>query len=209
MARQQSALTNLLGEMRAVTEQAESTEPLLSKQLYDILRRADQLHTDNQLEMGGRLVDRGFLPQASEAERSARQNIDELRQSVDRAAESVLGSEAEALRYAQKELNDLAGQMAREMSARTNSTASAAEAGSRDQGQTNSPATAGEPRRPATWQRPRGHQRHGRRHLRRRRRRCAGSRRAEFLTESARGGAGAWSQPGKQAGKCESGAAGR
>jgi hypothetical protein len=129
--------------MRAVTEQAESTEPLLSKQLYDILRRADQLHTDNQLEMGGRLVDRGFLPQASEAERSARQNIDEMRQSVDRAAESVLGSEEEALRYAQRELDDLAGQMAKEMSARTNATASAAEADSRGEGQTNSPATAG------------------------------------------------------------------
>jgi hypothetical protein len=141
MARQQSALTNLLSEMRAVTEQAESTEPLLSKQLYDILRRADQLHTDNQLEMGGRLVDRGFLPQASEAERSARQNIDELRQSVDRAAESVLGSEAEALRYAQRELNDLAGQMAKELSERTDSTASATEAVSRGDGQTNSPTT--------------------------------------------------------------------
>jgi hypothetical protein len=143
MDRQQDALTNLLGEMRAVTEQAESTEPLLSKQLYDILRRADQLHTENQLEIGGRLVDRGFLPQASQAERLARQNIDELRQSVDRAAESVLGSEAEALRYAQRELDDLAGQMAREMSARTNAAASAAEAGSRGRGQTNSLATAG------------------------------------------------------------------
>ena len=143
MARQQVALTNLLGEMRAVTEQAEATEPLLSKQLYDILRRADQMHTDSQLKIGAQLVDRGFLPQASQAERSARQNIDELRQSVDRAAESVLGSEAEALRYAQKELDDLAGQMAREMSAGTNSTAAAAGENSRDQAQRNSLATAG------------------------------------------------------------------
>ena len=143
MARQQSALTNLLGEMRAVTEQAESTEPLLSRQLYDILRRADQLHTDNQLEMGGRLVDRGFLPQASQAERSARQNIDELRQSVDRAAESVLGSEVEALRYAQRELDDLAGQMAGEMSRRTNASASAGKEAARSQGQTNSSAKTG------------------------------------------------------------------
>ncbi len=107
MNRQQSALTNLLGEMRAVTEQAESTEPLLSKQLYDILRRADQMHTENQLDMGAQLVDRGFLPQASEAEGAARTNINELRQSVDRAAESVLGNEADALKYAQKELDDL------------------------------------------------------------------------------------------------------
>jgi hypothetical protein len=124
LASQQSALTNLLGQMRTVTEQAESTEPLLSKQLYDILRRTDQSHTDSQLEISGQLVDRGFLPQASEAEHAARQNIDELRQSVDRAAESVLGSEAEALRYAQKELDDLAGQMAKELKSGTNSSQS-------------------------------------------------------------------------------------
>ena len=142
MTRQQSALTNLLGGMRAVTEQAEMTEPLLSKQLYDIIRRADQMHTDSQLEIGARLVERGFLPQASQAESAARTNINELRQSVDRAAESVLGSETEALRYAQRELEDLAGQMAREMSRGTNSSGSSAGARSAAQAQTNSQATA-------------------------------------------------------------------
>jgi hypothetical protein len=127
LARQQGALTNLLGQMRAVTEQAESTEPLLSKQLYDILRRTDQMHTDSQLEITGQLVDRGFLPQAGEAERSARANIDEVRQSVDRAAESILGSETEALRYAEKELDNLSGQMANELKGATNSPVSPAD----------------------------------------------------------------------------------
>ena len=115
MAKQQSALTNLLAGMRNVTEQAEATEPLLSQKLYDTLRRADQAHTDNLLEMGKQLVDRGFLPPASQAENSARTNINELRQGVESAAESVLGSEADALRYAQKELDDLARQVEREM----------------------------------------------------------------------------------------------
>jgi hypothetical protein len=124
MARQQTALTNLLDQMRAVTEQAEASEPLLSKQLYDILRRADQAHTDSQLEISGQLVDRGFLPQAAKSENAARTNIDELRQGVDRAAESVLGSEAEALRYAQKELDDLAGQLRKEVKGGTNGAAS-------------------------------------------------------------------------------------
>ena len=133
LARQQSALTNLLGQMRAVTEQAESTEPLLSKQLYDILRHTDQTHTDSQLEMSGRLVDRGFLPQASQVEHTARQSIDELRQGVDHAAESVLGSEADALRYAKKQLDDLAGQMTKELKSGTNSPATSGE-----QGQANS-----------------------------------------------------------------------
>ena len=115
MEKQQSTLTNLLSQMRAVTEQAEATEPLLSKQLYDTLRRADQMHTDNLLEMGSQLTDRGFLPQASQAERAARTNITELASSVERAADSVLGSEADALRYAQKELDDLTRQVEREL----------------------------------------------------------------------------------------------
>jgi hypothetical protein len=120
LARQQSALTNLLGQMRDVTEQAESTEPLLSKQLYDILRRADQSHTDSQLEMSGRLVDRGFLPQAAEAEKPVQQSLDDLRKNVDRAAESVLGSETDALKYAQKQLDDLASQLTKDLAPAAN-----------------------------------------------------------------------------------------
>ena len=143
MTRQQTALTNLLGQMRTVTEQAETTEPLLSKQLYDILRHSDQMHTENQLEVGAQLVDRGFLPQASQAERSARQNIDDLRRSVDRAAESVLGSETEALRFAEKELSDLASQVARDVSARTNMASPASAGASPEQRQTNALAKAG------------------------------------------------------------------
>lgn len=122
MAKQQSALTNLLSGMRNVTEQAEAAEPLLSQKLYDTLRRADQAHTDNLLEMGTQLTDRGFLPQASLVENSARTNINELRRSVEAAAESVLGSEADALRYAQKELDDLTRQVEREIGGGTNST---------------------------------------------------------------------------------------
>src|ERR1017187_1845822 len=123
MARQQSVLTNLLAGMRNVTEQAETTEPLLSQKLYDTLRRADQMHTDNLLEMGSQLTDRGFLPQASQVERMARTNITELVGSVERAADSVLGSEADALRYAQKQLDDLTRQVEREISGGTNSAA--------------------------------------------------------------------------------------
>jgi hypothetical protein len=107
LTNQESALTNLVGQMRSLTEQAENTEPLLAKQLYDIIRREDQKHTENQLDLGAQLVNRGFLPQAAQAESLARTNINELRRNVDNAAESVLGSEADALRYAQNELGDL------------------------------------------------------------------------------------------------------
>jgi len=115
LTKQQSALTNLLSGMRTVSEQSENIEPLLSQKLYDTLRRADQGHTDNLLQMCAELAQRGFLPQAGEAERSARTNIDQLRQGVESAAESVLGNEAEALRYAQNELDDLTRQVEREI----------------------------------------------------------------------------------------------
>jgi hypothetical protein len=115
LAEQQSALTNLLAGMRSVTEQSESTEPLLSQQLYDTLRRADQAHIDNLLENGAQLADRGFLPQAGQAEQAARQGIQDLRRGVERAAENVLGNEADALRYAQNELGDLTRQVEREL----------------------------------------------------------------------------------------------
>jgi hypothetical protein len=133
MARQQSALTNLLAGMQDVTEKAESSEPLLSEQLYDALRRAGQMHTESLLEAGVQLVDRGFLAKAAEIEGSARTNINELRQRVEHAAESVLGSQSQALRFAQSELDDLTKQVERGLgnaatnsagnsSARTNST---------------------------------------------------------------------------------------
>jgi hypothetical protein len=141
MATQQSALTNLLAGMRNVTEQAETTEPLLSQKLYDTLRRADQMHTDNLLEMGSQLTDRGFLPQASQVERMARTNITELVGSVERAADSVLGSEADALRYAQKQLDDLTRQVEREISG-TNSAALAAGGNGGAQDQSNRLARA-------------------------------------------------------------------
>jgi hypothetical protein len=124
LARQQSALTNLLAAMQDVTEKAESTEPLLSEQLYDTLRRAGQMHTESLLQASGELVDRGFLSKATDIESSARTNINELRQRVEHAAESVLGSQSEALRYAQAELSDLAKQVERGLGdSATNSTA--------------------------------------------------------------------------------------
>jgi hypothetical protein len=129
MAHQQSALTNLLAGMQDVSEKAESSEPLLSEQLYDTLRHASQLHTESLLETGGELVDRGFLTKAAEVESSARTNINDLRQRVEHAAESVLGSQSQALRFAQSELDDLAKQVERGLGKEGTNSATASGAG--------------------------------------------------------------------------------
>jgi hypothetical protein len=117
MAQQESALTNLLGQMQNVSEQAETSEPLLSQQLYDALRRASQMHNDNLFQTGEELLDHGLVTQAAGAETAARKNINELRDKVERAAESVLGNESDALHYAQKELDDLAAQIEKKAAA--------------------------------------------------------------------------------------------
>ncbi|HEX3717167.1 MAG TPA: hypothetical protein VH595_04295 [Verrucomicrobiae bacterium] len=131
MAQQESALTNILGEMQNVSEQAETSEPLLSQQLYDTLRRASQMHNDNLLQTAEQLVDHGLVTQAAGAESAVRKNLNEIRDKVERAAESVLGNETDALRYAQKELDDLSAQVAKEgAGAATNSAAAGTKPGS-------------------------------------------------------------------------------
>ncbi|MSU21673.1 MAG: hypothetical protein EXS30_09795 [Pedosphaera sp.] len=116
LVQQTSGLTNVVNNMRRVTEQAESVEPLLSKQLYDTIRKTDQSRINNSLTNSAELLRRGFIPQASEPEQQARTRLDELKRGVERAAESVLGDEAEALRLARSELDELSQQLEREIS---------------------------------------------------------------------------------------------
>ena len=112
---QKTNLVELRQNMRQVTEQAETAEPLLSKQLYDTLRKNAQDDTEKSLDFTTELLRRSFYPQAGQFEERARQSIDELKRGVERAAESVLGDDIEALRLARKELTDLAEQVEREM----------------------------------------------------------------------------------------------
>src|SRR5206468_981503 len=107
LAQQKSGLTNLFNEMRGVSEQSENAEPLLSKQLYDMLRQSNQEELNKSLDFSSELIQRGFLSQAGPFEQRARENIDELKRGVERAAESVLGDDLEALRLARRELDDI------------------------------------------------------------------------------------------------------
>lgn len=115
LAQQRSALTNLLQDVRQVTEQSETAEPLLSKQLYDTLRKTSQETPEKFLENAAQLLDRNRLAEARQSEQRADQTIKNLKEGVERAATSVLGDEAESLRFAEKELRDLAERVQREM----------------------------------------------------------------------------------------------
>jgi hypothetical protein len=144
---QKERLNRLVERATRLSEQAENTEPLLSRQLYDSIRKAsqddanavrqarsdllnggvltremyDHLQKEQDREEGGRaldltrtLLEQGFLPQARQAGQRAQGGIDDLKRGVERAAERVLGDDAEQLRLARSELDALAEQVQRE-----------------------------------------------------------------------------------------------
>lgn len=148
LEQQKDRISKLVDRATQVSEQAENTEPLLSRQLYDSLRKLsqddansvkqmrqellgsgrltrdlyDRLQKASESEKSGKALDLtrellrdGFVTEAGQAGQRARSEIDELRKGVERAAESVLGDDAEQLKLAQSELNELTDQLAKEI----------------------------------------------------------------------------------------------
>ena len=157
LAQQRSTTTNLFNEMRQVSEQAETAEPLLSKQLYDTIRQNNQETINQSLDFSSQLVQRSYLPQARVFNQRAQQGIDELKRGVERAAESVLGDEAQALRLAQQELDDLREQLDKELAGANGATNQAgAQAGGKagNRGDRGSGASTNETQMAAARSRP-------------------------------------------------------
>jgi hypothetical protein len=148
LAEQKERMNKLVDKATQISEQAENTEPLLSRQLYDSVRKLTQDDTNavkqarSELLNSGRLsrelydrlqkmaegeergkvldltkalLGEGNLPQARQANQRARGEIDDLKRGVERAAESVLGDDAEQLKLAQSELDALTDQLKREI----------------------------------------------------------------------------------------------
>lgn len=103
---QRENLETLIDQIKDVSDRSETSEPLLSRKLYDALRRSNGENTDRALETAGQLLRRNLLPQASEIERRAGETIQKVREGIEEAAESVLGDEAESLRLAQEQLDE-------------------------------------------------------------------------------------------------------
>ena len=111
MEEQKARIEELTDQMKDVSEEAESSEPLLSKKLYDALRETSTDNVDRALDLAGELLRRNFLPQAQEIEKQAGKGIEELKKGVEAAADSVLGDEAESLRLARRQLDELIRQV--------------------------------------------------------------------------------------------------
>jgi hypothetical protein len=185
---QRQRVEQLMEKATRLSEEAESAEPLVSRGLYDSLRKAAQDDASGakglrqealesgrmtrslyqrlqnleagegarSLEVTGELLREGLLPQAVAGERQARRAVEELRRGVERAAERVLGDDAEALKLAQSELGALTEELEREAGQRggAEQSGSAGEApvaagnpGTADAGGAREPSEAGPGRR--------------------------------------------------------------
>ena len=119
LEQQEKRLDQLLEQMRRNVQDAEESEPLLAKELYDTVRKAGEQKIPDALKVSQQLVDLGVGEEAAKASRHAGQGLDQLREGVERAAKSVLGDETAALKRAQSELEDLGDQLDREIAQAT------------------------------------------------------------------------------------------
>jgi hypothetical protein len=121
LEQQEKRLEELLEQMKRTVQDAEETEPLLAKGLYDTVRNATEDKIPDALKTAEQLVDLGVNEGAAKESRQAGRGIERMKTGVERAARSVLGDETAALRRAQGELEDLAEQINREIAQATGS----------------------------------------------------------------------------------------
>ena len=101
---QKKDLNELLEKMRETVSEAESSEPLLAEQIYDSFREVKQQGLEQRLDQIPGLVDRGLEEPAVRATNEVSKGIRNLKENIDQASESVIGSEQESLRRALSEL---------------------------------------------------------------------------------------------------------
>ncbi len=181
-ARQKALMTNLVERATQISQQAETSEPLLSSQLYDTVRKFTQDNGRNLQELQEQLFNRrrvipgildvlkdasqpdssklmdltsalaqsGLDQEATEAGKRAQSGINQFKRGMERAAESVLGDDTEALRLARQELEQVTEQLRREMEQPQDRTVGtngigSAELGGAAPGGTNASASARQP----------------------------------------------------------------
>jgi hypothetical protein len=107
LGQQRQRLDDLQERMRRTIGEAEESEPILSQRLYEAVRDAQDRQIQQSMQQAERAIRQGLTEQAQQQEAAAGEGVRRLRESVERAAEGVLGDETEGLRRAREELRDL------------------------------------------------------------------------------------------------------
>lgn len=97
----------VLEEIRNLSEQSETSESLLSDDLYEAFRNAKMNGVEEALKEARDYTYYNRADQARAPEQAAARGIEELKKSIEAASEKILGNEADALRLARSELDRL------------------------------------------------------------------------------------------------------
>jgi len=98
LSAQLNNLEGVLEEIRNLSEQSENSESLLSDNLYEAFRNAKMNGIEESLREALDFTSCNRADQARTPEQAAARRIEELKESVEAAAEKILGNEADALR---------------------------------------------------------------------------------------------------------------
>ncbi|MCH2592251.1 MAG: hypothetical protein MKZ85_04485 [Pedosphaera sp.] len=112
---QKGQLDELLQQMEQVSREAEDSEKLLSQELEDGVRRARQENMEESLDQLSLLMRNNLPNETGDIQRELTENISELRGTVEDAAEKIIGSDEDAMRFAADRLNELREEVEREM----------------------------------------------------------------------------------------------
>jgi hypothetical protein len=88
----------------------------LTRPVFDLLRSPEPDDLGQSLHLSEQFLRDGHLTAAQQLEPMARANLEQLRSEIDRAAQSILGDETQALRLARAELDELLGDLEGEIS---------------------------------------------------------------------------------------------
>jgi hypothetical protein len=111
---QKRDLNEILEKVRETVSEAESSEPLLSEQLYETFRETKQKAIEQRLDQIPILMERGLQEPANRMADEVKQGIQDLKAGIEEAAQGVLGSEEESLRRALGELQRAERQIGQE-----------------------------------------------------------------------------------------------
>ena len=112
---QKGQLEGLLQQMEQVSREAEESEKLLSQELEDGVRRARQDNMEESLDQLSLLMRNNLPNETGDIQRGLTENISELRDTVEDAAEKIIGSDEDAMRFAADRLDELREEVEREM----------------------------------------------------------------------------------------------
>lgn len=144
LKQQREQLDRVMEQARQIVEQAESSEPVLAKELYETVRKSIADRPSEALDVTRELLRRGLTKEAQQTEQIANKGLDQLQEGIERASKLVLGDEVEALKRAREQVRQLKGSVAEEVAMNDPKKSSNGNSGRAGESQ-NQPAQAGQP----------------------------------------------------------------